>query len=228
MSTATSTEYQIDDCWNRTGIWGRDAARCPRLQEVVHCQNCPVYSDAGRRLLDRPLREEYRDEWTENLRQARAQAPAQRCSALVLRLGAEWFALDTAVVVEITQLGDIHSVPHAATTILKGLVNIRGELHLCVSLGALLGVEKSDDHGTDGRKIYDRIVVIERGGERYVFPVSEIKDIFYYDPEQRQAPPSTLAHAAATYVTGVVELDGMQVGRLDTELLFHGLSKNIT
>lgn len=222
-----STEYEIDDCWNRIGIWGRDATRCPRLQEVVHCQNCLVYSDAGRQLLDRPLREEYRDEWTENLRRARAKAPAQRRSALVFRLGDEWFALNTAVVVEITQLRDIHSLPHATTTILKGLVNIRGELHLCVSLGALIGVEKSDGQNTDGRKIYDRIVVIERNGERYVFPVSEIKDIFYYDPDQRQAPPSTLALAAATYVTGMVELDGSKVGCLDTELLFHGLSKNL-
>ena len=37
--------------------------RCPRLDEVIHCRNCEVFTQAGRNLLERALPEEYKEEW---------------------------------------------------------------------------------------------------------------------------------------------------------------------
>ena len=45
----------IDDCWNRIGVWGTETPRCPKLEDVVHCRNCEVYSAAGRLVLERRL-----------------------------------------------------------------------------------------------------------------------------------------------------------------------------
>ena len=40
------------DCWNHIGVRGDRS--CPLLPPVVHCQNCAVFSAAGRRFLDAP------------------------------------------------------------------------------------------------------------------------------------------------------------------------------
>ncbi|MEM7650108.1 MAG: chemotaxis protein CheW, partial [Cyanobacteria bacterium P01_A01_bin.70] len=34
------------DCWNQIGV--RGDRTCPTLETVIHCHNCPVYSQAGR------------------------------------------------------------------------------------------------------------------------------------------------------------------------------------
>ena len=45
---ATSTSRStIDDCWNRIGV--RGDASCPKLDDYVHCRNCPVSRRQRRR-----------------------------------------------------------------------------------------------------------------------------------------------------------------------------------
>ncbi len=57
---------------------------------------------------------------------------------LVFRLGDEWLALPVGVLVEVTRPRPPHRVPHRGG-LLAGVVNIRGELHLCVRFDLLLG-----------------------------------------------------------------------------------------
>ncbi|MFO0822154.1 MAG: chemotaxis protein CheW [Gemmataceae bacterium] len=59
-------------------------------------------------------------------------------SVSFFRLGDEWLALPMGVLVEVTRPRTPHRVPHRGG-LLAGMVNIRGELHLCVRLD-LLGV----------------------------------------------------------------------------------------
>ena len=51
MSEQELRSFSLDDCWNRIGVWSRAGATCPKLDDVTHCRNCSVYSDAGRRIL---------------------------------------------------------------------------------------------------------------------------------------------------------------------------------
>src|SRR3954454_6216435 len=51
-----------DACWQNIGVYGEGS--CRELQKFVHCRNCPVYSHAALRLLERPLPEHYRADWT--------------------------------------------------------------------------------------------------------------------------------------------------------------------
>ncbi|HEY9052840.1 MAG TPA: chemotaxis protein CheW, partial [Gammaproteobacteria bacterium] len=39
-------EFSINDCWNKIGVWGNEKPRCPQLDELIHCNNCPVYAEA--------------------------------------------------------------------------------------------------------------------------------------------------------------------------------------
>lgn len=217
-----------DDCWNRIGVWASAGKTCPRLAEVVHCQNCNVYADAGKQLLDREPPAQYREQWTENLRREKDDEHRAVRSAFVFRLGQEWFALPTAVLSEVTEIRGIHRVPHNHSKVLRGLVNIRGELQLCISLGFLFGLEKGDPQLTQRRKIHERIVVIEREDDRYVFPVSEVCAIHRFAVEEVCDAPATVAGRSGTFLTGVLRIGDRQAGLLDPDVLFTALRSGLT
>ena len=146
-SVADSPPVEIDTCWNRIGVHGDSS--CPELQNFVHCRNCPVYSNAGVQLLDRPLPEQYRREWTEHFAQEKKAAEPAKGSALLFRLHTEWLALATQAFQEAAERRLIHSLPHRRSGLVLGLVNIRGELLICVSLSRLLGLERTAARGTE-------------------------------------------------------------------------------
>lgn len=129
----------VHDCWRTIGVQGNGT--CAELQQFVHCRNCPVYSTAALQLLDRPLWPEYLRERTRHYAQARRPATPARISVLVFRLATEWLALPTVVCQEIVERRFIHSLPHRREGIVLGLVNVRGELIVCVSAARLLGLE---------------------------------------------------------------------------------------
>jgi len=218
-----SATLPMDDCWNRIGVWSHATERCPRLAEAIHCHNCQVYSQAGQHLLERAPPEGYLTEWSRNLRRDKEAVDAARHSVFVFRLGEEWFGLPTQVLEEVTEIRGIHSLPHNRSNVLRGLVNVRGELHLCVALGFLFQVQPCGDKAQAERAVHERIVVVQHNGERLVFPVSEIRSIHRYCDAELRPAPATVAGASGTFITGVLELDGRQVGCLDAELLFHAL-----
>ena len=59
---------------------------------------------------------------------------ATRFSAGIIRLGEELFALPTENVVEVHPPGVIRSVPGRTGDVFRGMVSLRGEVHLCASL----------------------------------------------------------------------------------------------
>ena len=128
-----------NDCWNKIGVKGDRS--CPELSKYVHCRNCPVFTAAGQRLFERKPPAGHLAEWTKRLAEPEAAIERGTISVLVFRVGDEWLAADIGLLVEIAELRPIHTIPHRSNSVLAGLVNIRGELPLCVSLGGLLGIE---------------------------------------------------------------------------------------
>lgn len=223
-------EQFIDDCWNKTGIWGAESPRCPKLDEVTHCQNCPVFSGSGRMLLDRKQPDGYSNEWTNVLTQKKDAALKTAISVIIFRVGDEWYALKTAVLKEITEMRHIHTIPHRKNSVLRGITSIRGELHLCVSIGHLFDITKAvtTKNNIPGNIMRDRIIVIEKNSERFVFPTNEILGIYRFSPDRVNPPPSTLSEASSSYVNGVIEHKDKHIGCLDEELLFHAFSRKIS
>src|SRR5262245_51359882 len=131
------------NCWRQIGVAGD--ATCPELRQVLHCRNCPVYTAAGRRLLERAMPETYRQEWTDALAQEKDVSTGSTTSVLIFRLGMEWLALPTEVCQEVSDRRVIRRLPHRSGAILLGLVNIHGELRLCVSLSGLLGLTQDTE-----------------------------------------------------------------------------------
>ncbi|HEX4510864.1 MAG TPA: chemotaxis protein CheW [Burkholderiaceae bacterium] len=229
MSNDTSTPFArsgLNDCWNKIGVRGDGS--CPELQRYVHCRNCPVYSASAAKLLDANLPDGHLDEWTGHFSAEQKDEDAGTEAVVIFRIGAEWLALPTAVFKEVATLRTVHSLPHRRGGIVLGLANVRGTLLVCVSLGELLGLEKTTETKKDKARVLPRrLLVISREGSRLVFPVDEVHGIHRGRLRELKEVPATVAKATATYTKSVLAWRDQTVGCLDDQLLFYTLNRSL-
>jgi chemotaxis-related protein WspD len=229
-----SPQLATNDCWNQVGVAGDRS--CPELKTVIHCHNCPVYSAAGRSLLEREPPSGYLDEWTDLLKSEkdrdieidRQLISTARISVVLFRLGGEWLALSAQLFKEVMPMSVIHTLPHRSNNIFMGLVNIRGEIQICISLKAFLELETVDiTRERISPVIYERLVVVDKQGSRWVFPVDEIYGIHYLPPDELRNVPATVSKVPDTYTKGVINWQQQSASYLDDELLFYALDKKV-
>ncbi len=226
-------DNKIVNCWNSVGVWGREQPRCPILESVIHCQNCEKYIDAGRQALAREMLhngELHRGE-AELIKYSEIQEEKDKNkseSVMVLRLGDEWFAIPSKLCMLVSEGKPIHSVPHQRHHYIKGVVNISGEVQLCFSLGALLGVkEGKEEQPGNHRGLCNCLIVVSINGKRYVFPASEFRGLYRYNKLELLNIPSTINTEAAKYLIGVLNWNALNVGCIDASLLFSTLERKI-
>ena len=111
--------------------------------------------------------------------------------------------------------------------ILNGLVCVRGELLLSIALDVLLRLENNEDSPTDASPGRAKLLICDRKGSRFAFPVSEVSGVRTYAPNDLKEVPATLSKVVATYTAGVLHIENKIVGFLDDERLFPYLDKNI-
>jgi chemotaxis-related protein WspD len=203
---SAAVQPALDHCWRRIGVQGGDHS-CERLDQVLHCRNCPVFSAAARTLLQRESPAEAVPEWRDIDRRRQ-----DRASALVFRLGAQWLGLPPDQVVEVAPNPGVRRLAHRTGGRIEGLVNVRGELRLCVSLVELLGLGTRG--AGDGRA---RLVLVHDQGQVLAFRCDEMQGLAAYGTGQVQAPPDTLPAALRGCVAGMLPLDGRHVALLDGE-----------
>lgn len=224
-SIAPATPTTINDCWNHIGIRGDGS--CRDLLQHVHCRNCPAYVAAASVLLDRVLSETSVGMWDDASTALRSIDRGTE-SMLIFRLGQEWLGLATALVQEVAEMRQIHSLPHQRHSATLGVTNIRGALTICVSLQRLLG---SDNTGgadkTAGEPSDRRLLVMINQGQGAVVPVDEVFGLHRYAACELKHVPTTLNGTVAAYVKGVVAWRDKAVGLLDGELLFYTLNRSL-
>ncbi|WP_431124855.1 chemotaxis protein CheW [Variovorax paradoxus] len=226
MLAEGSAQAAIDDCWNRIGVQGDGT--CPQLRQYVHCNRCPVHGAAALALLDREAPPDYLAECTRHMAQAPKAGQADVGSAIVFRIGTEWLALPTQVLLEIAALPPIHSLPGRRGGIVQGVANVRGELLVCVLLGSMLGLARAAEtgHGRQ-REVLRRLVVIGLDGQRLGFAVDEMHGIARFDPGMLKEVPATVARATTPYSKAILAWHGHSVGLLDEQLLFYTLHRSL-
>ncbi|MCW8130066.1 MAG: purine-binding chemotaxis protein CheW [Planctomycetota bacterium] len=223
MNPANASATPATDCWNRIGIGGDGS--CEELPKVVHCRNCPVYAGAGRGLLDRETTADYRAEWTALLAKQQERRSSATQSLVVFQLGDELLALPTHSFREVVQPRPVHRLPARRSRILMGLVNVRGEIQLCISLASLLGLASRLDAAAAATQ--GRMMVVEQEKQVWVFPVEKVLGTFRIDPKEVQALPATLHHAQHSFTHGAIEWEGRSVGCLDEVSVFAAVRKGI-
>jgi chemotaxis-related protein WspD len=218
----------FDDCWNRIGVRGDSS--CERLVEYVRCLNCPVFEAAAAKLLERPIP-------LVDLSLKDADTPARQLrhdqqdaseSFLIFRIGGEWLALPTPIFKRIVQTRPIHTLPHRQHRAVLGVVNVQGELLVCLSLAHLLGFE-AGTAARDDRVRHDlpRLLVVSRAEEHAAFPVDQVDGVHRFASSTFCAPPATLSKAAAAHTRAVVQWRGTSVGLLDADALFDTLNRSL-
>jgi chemotaxis-related protein WspD len=214
----------VDDCWNRIGVAGD--ASCPELGTVTHCRNCRVFSSAARGFFERSAPEGYLAEWT-RLLSAPVEATGDDVSLLIFRLNEEWLALGTRVVAEVTVPRPIHRIPHRTDDVLIGLVNLRGQLQLCVSLHGLIGVDPPEGvapgRAADAAARSGRLIVIRKDSETWAFPADEVPGVHRLPRGGLRNVPATLANPSTSYSQAVFAWRGHSVGYLDDQRVFTAL-----
>ncbi|MDY0038968.1 MAG: chemotaxis protein CheW [Desulforhabdus sp.] len=208
-------------CWKVVGTSGDSS--CPQLPVRGHCRNCSEYAAAGRGLFDRDIPDDYQLQWTEVIARNKEREPTDFISVVVFRLRREWLALKTVYFQEIGENREVHSVPHRTNKIFRGLVNIGGELLLCVSAADVLGLGEEMGAQVD-QSNYRRMAVIRHAGRRFVFAVEEVLGVYRFAPIDLQKTPATVSGAAVAFTKGIFNLEDKTIGVLDEEAFLSALS----
>lgn len=219
----------MEHCWRHVGVSGDRS--CAELATFIHCRNCPVLTAAARRFFDRPAPAGYLESWQEILEQPEAVLDADARSVLIFRLGDEWLALPTTALVEVTSPRQLHRVPHRSGAELAGIVNIRGQLQLCVRLGGILG-SSGPNACSPSTTPAARLLVVERkgerGAERWVFCVDEVAGLHRVTAQTLRDVPATVSGTTTRATTALFSWHDKIVGLLDEARLLDGLHGRIS
>lgn len=215
-----------NSCWNNIGVRGDRS--CPKLVELGHCRDCATYSQEGRVLLNREAPKEYLREWTSLLAQEREVVSRDGKSVQVFRLMSEWLALPAHCWMEVIEVRPVRHIPHRSNQVLLGLVSVRGEIHLCVSLNRLLGIEKNEvPEDAEPRRTSRRFCVVRKDNVSWVFPADEMYGLVSYNEKDMETVPSTVAKSFQKFTRGLLTVAGKKIGLLDETRLFDGLSRSV-
>lgn len=213
----------MNDCWNRIGVTGDQS--CEKLVIHIRCRNCEVYASAAQRNLQRPVDAGYKKEWASHFRQVKSAGKQSDASSLVFRIGREWLALPTRIIVAVAPQVTPHVLPHRSGLSLIGIVNVKGTLHPCMSLAALLGVDERDSLPDQGCHTFARLLLIQWEQQVFALPVADLHGIVRYASSTLQAPAATVNKGLSRFLSGVITHQDMQIGALDAALIGHQLAR---
>ncbi|MEO0645025.1 MAG: chemotaxis protein CheW [Cyanobacteria bacterium J06650_10] len=236
-----------NNCWRDIGVWGD--LSCPQLVDEIHCHNCSVYAQMGQALLKRTEPEGYTAEWTALIAQSHDTSQTQmgpdRQAVMVFRLGAEWVALPARIFHQVIAPSPVHAIPHRHDSLLRGIVNVRGQLLPCVSLHELLNIQASASKtmsfsgwtstastastasaesmatlNSRQQGGYPRLVILKRLREIWAFEVDELYG-FHFCPQAELRETPVLSSKALTSLTqSIFSWRAENVSCLDAEQLF--------
>ena len=209
-----------DACWRRVGVFGDRT--CPELKTRFPCRNCPYFAEGAATMFSREMSVSYFEELTRSISEPPAAVCGAEKTALAFRVGAEWLALPAPVFAEFTKPCAIRAVPHRANSIFAGLASIRGEILLCFSLSALLGIPAGAE--SSSRRRFCVVLGLNR---KWVFPADEVYGLFAYSAGDLQPLPVTVAKQAHKYAAGIVPVENRQAGLLDADRIFAAFERSL-
>ena len=218
------SEQPVNDCWNRIGV--RGDVSCPELQQHVHCHNCPVHAAAALTLLDHEPPAGTHAAWTAHFAEPLAVAAAESVPLFVFRVGADWLALPAPVVVEVAPERTVHSLPHRRRSAVLGVVNVHGELVVCLSLGSVLGLDAPPAAAAPRPFARGRMLLIRQGELRAACPVDEVSGIHRVEPAVLVDTPAAVAGTRASITRLWSWRDGT-VGVVDEALFAQALRRSV-
>jgi chemotaxis-related protein WspD len=188
-------------------------------------------SQRARGFFDRKAPADYLAEWSHRLALPEERRDRDLLSLLIFRLGREFLAVETSALVEVTHTQPVHLIPHRSTDVLLGLVNIRGQLRICVSAHGLLGVDigplaASDSHGPPVDALR-RMMILQDRLQQWVFPVEEVLGVHRLAQTGLREVPSTFGRMSS-FTRAVFTWSDRTVGVLDEARMLGALRSACT
>jgi chemotaxis-related protein WspD len=169
--------------------------------------------------MDRAVDDAYLREWAEHFRAPLATEETVDASAVAFRVGAEWLALPTAMLLRVAPHALPHRVPHRGARGLRGIVNVGGQLYPFVSLSDLLGIDADGGSARTGRHTFARLLLVQWESRAYALPVADLHGIVRYGAGRVQSPAATINKGVQRYLSGVLAEGELRIGLLDVALL---------
>ena len=129
-------------------------------------------------------------------------------------LGDLFFGVEVENVQEVFRYQDMTRVP-LAHSVVRGLINLRGQIITAVDLRCRLGMEEWDE----GKLPMN--VVVRTEGSVVSLLVDEIADVLEVTEENFERPPDTIDEITRDLVLGVYKLKDKLLLILDTEKTVH-------
>ncbi len=208
-------------CWKEQGIVGN--ASCSHLKKFGHCRHCPEYTRAGRRLFDRPIPKGLAEEWAAVLAGEKEVDNPESVSVVVFRLHNQLLALPSTFFIKAQEARPVQRLPGRRNHVLKGLVNVDGELLPCVSLVAIMAVDQAVGGVSLEQQDYPRQMVVAQAAERFVFPVDEALGVHRILP----TPLRSADQSVSAMISSVFLMAERRVGLLDEQKLFSAFQRSL-
>lgn len=148
-----------------------------------------------------------------------SEATTRGAALLLFRLADEWLALPASVIEEVSPMRAWHTVPGHRQRALLGLVNLRGALVPCLSLGELLGVQPAAPAvatpSNTWRTGMARLLAMRHGSHLSAFPVTEVHGTVTPASSALGTVPATALGASDGFAHAVLHWRERVVGVLD-------------
>lgn len=207
-------------CWKEIGTEGNRS--CPELATYGHCRNCPVYSSAGRKLLNRPMPEEIVTEWTALAAQKALELGGDNVSLFILRIHDEWLALRTKIFIEAGPAARARKLPLRSTAVFTGLVNVHGALLPCVDLAKLLAISEGKLPPAE-----PHLLIVESPDGPIAFNCHEAVGIRQFEEKALRPAPATVERCMGSLATHIVDSECGLATLLDSDRFLQALDRAI-
>lgn len=135
--------------------------------------------------------------------------PVRHEQFCTFRLGDLLFGVEVLSVQEVLLEQEMTRMP-LADPVVRGLINLRGQIVTAIDLRRRLGLPDLDGG-------HPMNVVVRSGDTAFALVVDEIGDVVDVDPTAFESPPETLAGKARDLILGAYKLEGRLLLVLDTE-----------
>jgi chemotaxis signal transduction protein len=179
-------------------------------------------------LLDRIPPPRLVDEWTARIAGPKYSSDAGESLALVVfRCTSQWFALSAHLFDRVCSIRPVRPIPFRTSDTFRGLVNLDGELSLCVSLPAILGLSNTNEPRSRLSHCR-RLCLIRYQRERIAFEVDELLGHRKIPRSSFSAAPENLTATPGAHTESFCTLESKLIALLDTDKLSASLRRALS
>lgn len=188
-------------------------------------KNSIFYVDPVSRLLDQKSTDDYLLDWLKLLEETKKihETLEDILSFVLFRIYQTWMAIEARFFKEIASVRLVHRLP-SVWSYVKGVVNIRGEVLLCIKLDELIGLSKNSKPFLQN---YPRVAVCEDPEKNWAFIIDEVFGVVHYKKEQVKVTKEEIFSVDKNYIKGFLPWNGKDIAVIDHELLSEALRRNL-